>query len=187
MAVSVSGSHAADFLISGPSVTSLASNTSTTFTVTFMPKAAGARTATLQIASDDADVKPFDISLSGTAALPLPDIALEQPAKSALVDGKSNRPFGTVKVGKTGTAKTFVIKNAGKATLSGLKVRMSGKHAKDFVFTKPGKTSLAPGASTTFNVSFKPKSKGTRAAVIQVLSNDKDETPFDVTATGKGS
>jgi hypothetical protein len=46
---------------------------------------------------------------------------------------------------------------------------------------------LAPGASTTFKVTFGPKAKGTRTAQIQVKSNDPNENPFDVTVSGKGS
>jgi hypothetical protein len=45
----------------------LEDNTSTTFTVTFTPSAAGARSAAIHIASNDANESPFDITLTGTA------------------------------------------------------------------------------------------------------------------------
>ncbi len=44
---------------------SLAAGASATFTVTFTPAVSGARTATLSIASSDADENPFEVALTG--------------------------------------------------------------------------------------------------------------------------
>jgi hypothetical protein len=115
-----------------------------------------------------------------------PEIAVEQPANKGLVSGKSKRSFGTVKVGKKGAAKTFTIRNVGTADLSGIKVSRAGKHKKDFVVGKPGKALLSPGASTTFKVTFKPRAKGVRNAVIRIKSNDKHKSPFTIITSGKG-
>ncbi len=121
-----------------------------------------------------------------------PEIVVEQPVKSGLVDGKSKKSFGTVKIGKAGAPKTFTIRNTGNATLTGINVSLVGKHAKDFILTKPGKTSLPPASgitapSTTFKVTFKPKSKGNRSAAIRIKSNDTNENPFDIPLTGAGA
>lgn len=115
------------------------------------------------------------------------DISIQQPAGSELTDGDAKKSFGTVKLGKKGTAKTFTIKNAGAKTLKNLAVAVSGKHQKDFTATAPLKKSLAPGASTTFKVTFNPTAKGTRKAAVEVKSNDKDENPFDIKVTGLGA
>lgn len=120
-------------------------------------------------------------------AATVPEIAVQQPASSDLTDGKSKKSFGTVKVGKKGAAKTFTIKNTGTAKLTGLAVGLKGKQKSSFIVGTPGKTSLAPGASTTFNVSFKPTAKGTRTATLQVASNDADENPFDIQISGEGA
>ncbi len=66
IAVSIDGVNSADFAVntSGMSTTVTPGN-STTFTVTFTPGASGMRSATLHIASNDADENPFDIALSG--------------------------------------------------------------------------------------------------------------------------
>jgi hypothetical protein len=117
----------------------------------------------------------------------VPDIAIQQPAKSNLVDGKSKKSFGTLKVGKKGAAKTFTIVNTGTAKLTGLAVSLKGKQKGSFIAGNPRKKSLAPGASTTFEVSFKPTAKGTRKATIQVSSNDEDEDPFDIEISGEGA
>ncbi len=180
------GSNAADFLVGTLSSTTLAPGASTTVSVSFKPLAAGARIATLQIGSNDADENPFTIALSGTGEVPLPDIDVQQPAKSSLVDGKSTKNFGTVKLKKTKVL-TFTIKNTGNGTLSGLAVSSSGKNAKQFAVSKPKAASLAPGASTTFTVTFQPVKAGANSALIKVASNDPNENPFDIPVKGVGA
>ncbi|MCX6878760.1 MAG: phosphodiester glycosidase family protein [Verrucomicrobia bacterium] len=85
LAVSKDGTNAADFTVGSLGAATLAPNTSTTFTVTFAPGAAGSRTAALHLASNDADENPFDISLTGTGVA-VPEIAVEQPAGTNLTE-----------------------------------------------------------------------------------------------------
>lgn len=115
-----------------------------------------------------------------------PEIVVEQPARSSLVDGSAKRIFGTVKIGKSSVVKTFTIKNTGNAKLSGLVVGKTGANAADFVVGKPGATSLDAGMSTTFKVSFKPRAAGARNAVLAIKSNDSNENPFDIKLSGQG-
>ena len=56
----------------------------------------------------------------------------------------------------------------------------------EFTVGLPGKKALAPGASTTFKVTFKPAAAGSRIAVIKIASNDSNENPFDIKLTGTG-
>jgi uncharacterized cupredoxin-like copper-binding protein len=186
LALSKTGANPLNYQISGPAETTLAPGKSTSFTVTFSPTAKGERVAAVHIASNDADENPFDINLTGTALAPAPEIRVEQPAGSAMVDGTAKRSFGTVVVGNTGAAKTFTIKNTGTADLKWLAVSKNGVNAADFIVTAPVQTTLAPGASTTFTVSFKPLAKGTRTAAIHIKSNDADENPFDIDLAGFG-
>ncbi len=119
----------------------------------------------------------------------VPEITVKQPADNELSDSTpaSKRNFGTVKTGSAGTAKIFTIKNTGKAPLTGLAVRKDGLQRNDYVVGTLGKTTLPPGASTMFPVTFKPTAKGTRVAAIHVASNDANENPFDIQLTGVGS
>ncbi len=121
------------------------------------------------------------------AAATGPEIAVQQPAGSDLVDATAKRNFGKVKVGKSGAAKFFTIKNNGTAALMNLAVRKTGGNKNDFVIGAIGKTSLAAGESTTFKVTFKPAAKGARRTVIQITSDDADESPFDVNLVGVGA
>lgn len=187
LSVSVAGAHGSDFLITQPTATTLANGASTTITVIFKATATGARTATLLIASNDADDNPFEISLTGTGTKPLPDIVVEQPEKSGLTSGKNTKSFGTAKVGKKGRALKFTVRNTGSATLTGINAGVAGKQASDFVITQVAKTSLATGTGTTFTVTFKPAAKGIRKATLKIASNDADENPFVVKLAGEGN
>ncbi len=187
ISVSLEGEHADDFRIFGPGVDTLQGGASTEFAVKFKPSAEGLRTATLKIASNDADENPFEIHLIGTGTAPGPDIDVMQPLGSHLSDGASKRQFGTLDVGKSGNSKTFTIRNKGSTNLSDINVSLQGKHASDFMATKPDLTTLAPGASTRFRIVFKPTSKGTRSATLNVMSNDADEASFDILLYGTGA
>lgn len=186
LSATLDGSNAADFSVVTAATAPVAQGGSTTLTVRFKPIGNGVRKATLHIANNDPDEAPFDIYLTGTGFTPAPEIGVQQPKGSELADGKTKKSFGTVKLGKSGKAKKFTIRNTGKANLTSLAVTRGGKHAKDFVITQPLKKTLAPGASTTFTVTFKPKAKGTRSGTLKIKSNDANENPFDIQITGFG-
>ena len=67
LAVTVVGSNASDFTVTGPLATTLAPNTGTTFTVKFAPAIAGSKVAALHLASNDLDQSSYFIGLVGTA------------------------------------------------------------------------------------------------------------------------
>ena len=64
--VTVSGTHAADFTVSLQPASPVAPNASTSFQVSFDPRALGLREATLSIGNNDPDENPFDFSIQGT-------------------------------------------------------------------------------------------------------------------------
>jgi len=74
-------------------------------------------------------------------------------------------------VRKKARAIAYKITNTGNAELRLSSVALSGKHRKDFLLTGPVLRTLAPGQSTTFSITFKPKAKGTRKAVVTVTSS----------------
>ncbi|MFO1486771.1 MAG: choice-of-anchor D domain-containing protein [Verrucomicrobiaceae bacterium] len=184
LAVTKSGANAVDVTTGSLGATTLAPGASTTFTVTFTPSVAGTRNAAIQIASNDADENPFDIALTATGAVP--EIAVEQPSGTDLVDGSANAGFGSVVVGAS-TPLTFTVRNLGNADLTGLAVSIDGANSGDFVAGAPGATTLTPGTSTTFTVTFTPSAAGARAAALHLASNDADENPFDILLNGTGT
>lgn len=115
--------------------------------------------------------------------VPLPDISIEQPLSVNLIDGKASISFDTVVIGQT-AVRTFTIRNDSDAILSGLALSVNGTNAADFTAANLGATSLAPGASATFEVTFHANTDGTRTATVHVASNDADENSFDIALTG---
>lgn len=184
LAVLSSGVNKSEFLVGGLGTASLAPGASTTIQVTFKPLAKNLRVAVLEIASNDPDENPFRITLNGKG-LPAPDIAVASQTASNLVSGKAVVGFGGVVIGKAVT-QTFKVRNTGKGILRGLVISKSGSHAADYIVKAPGKKILAPGATTTFKVIFKPRVKGTRKVALTIASNDPDENPFKMRLTGIG-
>jgi thiol-disulfide isomerase/thioredoxin len=125
-------------------------------------------------------------SIIPPATVKAPEIAVEQPKNSGLEDGNVKKSFGTLKVGKKGKSKTFTIRNQGQAPLTGLAVSVTGANSKDFIVTSPSVSTLHPGVSNSFKVTFRPSGKGERKAAIRIKSNDSDENPFDIKLTGMG-
>ena len=188
LAVRLDGAAAGDFSVDTTGVApSLAPGASATFTVTFTPGAVGSRTAQLYVDSDDADENPFDIALTGTGYLPEGEIRVEGTPGTGLVDGVSSIDFGSGTPGLANDTKTITIFNDGNGELGGLAVTVDGAAAGDFSVDTDGMaTALAPGASTTFTVSFTPGALGLRAAQLQINSSDTDESPFDISLVGTG-
>jgi thiol-disulfide isomerase/thioredoxin len=189
---SLGGMHASDFEIIGALPASIAPGESATFTMLFQPTARGKRNALLRIVSNDSTQNPFDISLTGndTGVLANPEISLAQGSGSdkKLNNGKSTRNLGSSSIGKRGKVMTFIVTNTGTSDLKKLKAQFVGKHPTDFVVVKNlTNRPLAPGKTTTFQIAFRPTKSGARGTTLHVLSNDKDDSPFIVKLTGRGT
>ena len=88
--------------------------------------------------------------------------------------------FGTLPI-----TRNFVIQNTGNAVLNITSVTIVGTNAADFsIVTSPAPT-LAPGASTSFSVTFNPSGpNGTKSAIIVINNNDLDEGTFPFSISG---
>lgn len=123
-----------------------------------------------------------------SVALPkIPDISVQQPLGSNLVDGVAKKSFGSKPIHTPSAAKTFTISNVGTSPLTGLVISEDGANPASFIVSALAKTTLAPGEKTTFTVIFKPVAIGTRTAAIHISSNDPNENPFDIKLTGLGT
>lgn len=183
--LTINGSHFAATPSTLPQT--LAAGQKIEFSISFSPAASGPAAATLTLSSNDEDEGAFIIALTGEGTkLTFPEITVEQPVREKLQDGASTTDFGDVKLGKAKT-KTFTVRNTGDAPLTGLSVRTTGKFQANFTVTPLPETSLAAGASAMFKVTFTPNSTGSRKAGLRILSNDANESPFDITLTGNGA
>lgn len=115
-----------------------------------------------------------------------PDITVMHPGAKVLVDNAGKVNLGTVTLKKRSAPKVFTVRNDGAEPLTGLSVRVTGADAREFLATPLPVGTLAPGASATFSVTYKPRAKGSSKAKVQVASNDPNEAPFDINVTGKG-
>jgi uncharacterized delta-60 repeat protein len=115
-----------------------------------------------------------------------PDIAVQDAGGATLDSGNVVIDFGNQDWPMTSTPRTFTVTNVGTAALTGLAMSIGGYDPTEFVMGTLGSSSLAPGASTTFTVSFAPNGGGNRSAIISITSNDFDETPFSMTLKGFG-
>jgi hypothetical protein len=115
----------------------------------------------------------------------VPEIAVEQPAGTNLTDGSATVSFGSINLGSSSSAVTFTVKNTGTGSLTGLGLTKDGANAGDFTVSSVA-SSVAAGGSTTFTVVFTPGGAGTRTAAIHLVSNDANESPFDINLTGSG-
>lgn len=191
LAVTVAGAHPGDFNLGALSATTVAPGATATFTVSFSPSATGERSAVVRIASNDPDENPFRINVAGTGAAPLyPEIAVFTGANTLpaneRTDNVGTQSFANTAIGSSSAAQIFTILNTGTGTLGGLSIVRNGVHPGDFSTSALGATTLAPGASTTFTVTFSPTAGGTRGAVVNIVSNDADENPFRINVVGTG-
>ncbi|MEO7101592.1 MAG: choice-of-anchor D domain-containing protein [Luteolibacter sp.] len=175
-----------DFVTSSLASPVLAPGASVTFTVSFKSNTAGSHTTVLRVASNDADENPFEINLTGIGTV-VPEIAIEQSDRTSLTTGSATITFGSLNLGATSAAQTFTIKNLGNGNLTGIAITSDGNNSADYIVDGLSASTIAPGASATFQILFKPTAVGTRTAALHVASNDADENPFDIKLEGTGN
>jgi alpha-tubulin suppressor-like RCC1 family protein len=134
-------------------------------------------------------------SLALMAAPSAPDINLTGNG-SSIPDGSSapgltnHTDFGSVTAGSGTVVRTFTLLNTGVLPLnltSTPKVAVGGTHAADFTVTQQPDSPLAPGASTTFQVTFAPGAAWLRTATLSIASDDPDEDQYGFAIQGTGT
>ncbi|TAG01231.1 MAG: choice-of-anchor D domain-containing protein, partial [Cytophagia bacterium] len=81
--------------------------------------------------------------------------------------------------------RTYTIQNTGASTLTISSIVSSGTSAARFVVSG-APTSVAAGASATFNVTYTPGTAGTHNATITINNTDCDESVYDFAVQGIG-
>ncbi len=181
--VSLTGSHPADFGITTQPSPSIAPGGASVFSVTFLPLAAGSRSAELRIAGNDTDENPFIIALAGNAtATPDIEITLDDGTTDPLVRGQLD--IGAMDLGAPPIERQILIHNRGTGPLQNLSLRLAGPHAADFRLSSLASSAIAPGANLPLAVRFEPRAGGQRSAVLTVSSNDPDEATLGIPLSG---
>jgi hypothetical protein len=100
-------------------------------------------------------------------------------------DGKSQMDFVAQDLKTYSKSQTITVENTGRKPLKNISVVITGAAKSNFKASSLRKTILSPGSSMTFTVKFRPTQKAPVFAKLQILSNDKDENPFDIKLKGE--
>ena len=173
--------------VSALSATSLAPGETATFTVTYTPTITGPFSFDIAVPNDDADEGPYNIAATGTATGD-PEIDISSSEGGAVTDGGTDAQ-GTEPAGTAKTV-TYTIENEGTDTLE-----LTGVPAISALTNITGSptigalsaTSLAPGESATFDVTYTPTLAGPFSFDITVPNDDADEGPYNITTSGTAS
>ncbi|WP_166832093.1 beta strand repeat-containing protein [Thalassoroseus pseudoceratinae] len=191
--INVTGANAADFVITQPATTTVASGGNVTFMVMFDPAADGVRNATINIPSDDADEDPYDFAVTGTGvAVATPEINV-QGLGMDIVDGDTTpttadgTDFGSTDSNSGMVTNTFTIQNTGTGGLDVTAITVTGANAGDFTIANFTAGVVSPSGTLTFDVIFDPVADGTSTATINIANDDTDENPYEFSVTGEGT
>lgn len=119
----------------------------------------------------------------------LPDaavIAVSQ-GQNALSNG-ATVDFGNVLLNATQSL-AFSISNTGGSNLDltgSSPVLLGGTDSSLFTITQPSSTSIAPGSSVDFSVSFTPTTSGNKSASLTIENNDPNNGTLTISLTGTG-
>lgn len=172
IAVTIGGTNAADFtVITSPPATIAASSTGF-FTVRFNPGATGPRTATINVASNDADENPFNFDVRGTGVNPNISVVGGPSTYTTISDG-DNSPatadgtdFGTQRQSAGSRTNTFVITNTGNGTLNLGAITIGSP----FTATLNTNT-VAPGGTAILLITYTPTASGTTNTSFSIVTN----------------
>lgn len=150
----------------------LAPSAACNITVTYAPAVAGSHVGELHIVSNAAP-SPLVASLSGSAT-PATTPGLQLSASSLT--------FAPQFPNTTSAAQSVTLTSSGTAPLVITQVAASG----DFSFSGCGPSTLAPGATCSFAITFKPFSEGPHTGDIVITSNAPG-SPHTLSLSGTGS
>lgn len=170
-----------DFTLSGYTPGTLASNQCTTFTITFKPTAMGPTNATVKIVNNDPDASesPFCFYLKGVGVCP--EINVDFPFGTHLTDGTSVATIGTSVPTCTCVWQTFYITNLGTSDLHLAGAYIDGPNQAEFSVTQPNPSTVTPpNGVAQVDVLFCPLTNGAKTATLHILSDDGNESSFDI-------
>ncbi|KAA1171916.1 choice-of-anchor D domain-containing protein [Marinobacter salinexigens] len=172
--VSISGADSSAFMQTN-SCSTIAPNEACDINVTYIPSGEGTQSATLSIASTDADTPNVDVALSGNSVLaPVPEIGVDPQS----ID------LGRILLGESASAQ-ITITNSGNETLLINAINLTGNDASEFTQTN-NCTTVPQDQSCTVDLAFTAGSVGVRNAQLVVASNDPENPEISVSVSAEG-
>ena len=173
--ISLTGTNFGEFALTTQCGASLGAGATCTVRVTSTPAAAGARTATLEIRSNDPANPTLSVPLNATGMAPT---AVAAPTALS---------FATRRVKTTSAAQTISLSNTGTAPLSISRFAFNGTNPGDFAILTNSCGALLPIAqSCSIGVNFTPLGIGSRAALLEITGSDPVNPKVTVAVSGTG-
>jgi len=167
------------FTVTRQPTSPIAPGASTNLTVQANATAAGSFSGLLSFANNDADENPFNFAISATVSAQPARIEVRE-GNTPIADNTGSVNFGTTTIG-TPLVRTFTVRNTGGTALSlGTPSLPAG-----FSLVSPLATSVAAGATATFQVRLNAAAAGTFAGQISFSTNDSAANPFNFTVVGR--
>jgi len=190
--IAITGSHASDFSVLTFPDTNLAVGDSTLVQIVFTASAGGQRTASIEFPFADTNCSTSaSIALNGYGAQP----EIVVLGNNTNINNNDTSPtsndytdMGPVVTNTGSVTKLFQITNTGSDTLSFTNnpiVSLSGNG--QFIITTQPASSVLPGDTTSFEITFTPTVDGTVTADISIANNDLDESTFTFRVEGTGA
>ena len=173
----VTGTHSTSFSVASTCTATLAPAASCNYTITFNPlsdNAAGSKTATLTIDSDDPDEAQLPITLSAE------NIVGDLTVTPLTLD------LGAVRIGES-NGNQITLSTAGVININS--IVLTGNNIDEFSFATgcPANGLFGNNSTTcTITANLLPNSIGQKSAVITVNSNDQNEPAIQVALSGEG-
>ena len=191
--VNLTGVDSGQFSIITPPDSVLAVGDSTLIEIAFAPISGGIKNAVVDITfSDTTCTSTSSVNLSGTGAeaeIVLYGNGVSIPQNDLPPSLSDFTNLGSVVVNTGSITRTYFIVNEGSDTLelngSPIVDLQSGSQ---FVLASTVATTVLPGDSTSFSITFTPTTIGLDTGQVTIANNDANQTPFTfrITAAGAG-
>lgn len=172
--IALTGTDPQDFAEANTCGTSLGSGKSCSISVLFRPTQAGSRAALVEV-SDNASGSPQILLVTGTGETSGPSAALSPTSLS----------FPATAVANLSAPQNVVLKNSGNGVLTISGISFTGAAAGSYLQTNNCELRVAPGASCTITVTFKPRATGSLHASLNIADNAPN-SPQTVALSGTG-
>jgi hypothetical protein len=177
--IAVTGADAGDFLEFDTCTPSVAIGAKCEIALYFLPKAVGARTATV-VVTDNAN---STTNATVTQNIPVTGTGTGSPMATL---SATSMTFATTRVGALSAGQSITITNSGNAPLTFTGVAVSGTNAADFMQFNTC-TTVAAGDTCILVGFFEPTATGARTASVTLTDNSGGTTGTKQTVTLKGT
>ena len=174
-----------DYAVNGTAPTTVPAGGMATVNVTFTPTATGTRPGTLVINSNATNGAIYTVNLTGNgqAATANPQIAVSQGG-NGIANGGTFTGFASTQQGSTSAPVTFTISNGSPTDALTLETfTFSGPYAP----SGAAPTSVAPGGTATFSVTFSPTAVGANTGSVSIANNSQTNNPYLINFSGQGT